>query len=111
MIPVAHGRVVGADDLGQRPELLQGVPLRDPLGAEGDVDVTAPIGEGLGDVGGRPRIYGAAKDHEGTVAQVRGNLFHGPLKEGHRRAEELVHRRPDDDHEGVGSGDRLWLRR
>ena len=43
--PVADGRVVGADDLGQRAELLERVALGDPLRAEGDVDAAAAVGE------------------------------------------------------------------
>ena len=97
--PVAHGGVVGADDLGQRPELLESVALGDPLRAEGDVDAAAAVGERLGDVGGGPRVDGAAQDNERAVAEVRRDLLDGPLEEGHRRAEELVDRRPDDDDE------------
>ena len=37
--PLAGARRVGADDLGQRPELLEGVALGDPLRAEREVDL------------------------------------------------------------------------
>ena len=47
--------VVGADDLGQRVELLERVALGDPLRAERDVDGAAALGEVLGDVAGRAR--------------------------------------------------------
>ena len=40
---VAGRRRVGADDLGQRVELLERVALGDPLGAERDVDAQAPV--------------------------------------------------------------------
>ena len=99
------GRVrVGADDLGQGAELLEGVALGDPLRAERHVDAAAALGEVLGDVAGRARIDGAAQDDERAVAQVRRDLVDGPLEDRHRRPEELVDRRPDDDDELRRSG-------
>ena len=93
--------VVGADDLGQRVELLERVALGDPLRAERDVDGAAALGQVLGDVAGRARVDGAAQGDQGAVAQVRRDLVDGLLEDRHRRAEELVDRRADDDDEVV----------
>ncbi len=93
--------VVGADDLGQRVELLEGVALGDALRAERDIDRAAGFLEMLRHVLGRARVDGAAQDHQGAVAQVRGDLVDGLLEDRHRWPEELVDRRADDDDELV----------
>ena len=102
--------VVRADDLRQRVELLERVALGDPLRAERDVDAAAALGEVLGDVAGRARVDGAPQDDQGAVAEVRRDLVDGLLEDRHRRAEELVDRRADDDHEVVGPLDHRAVR-
>ncbi len=97
--------VVGADDLRQRMELLEGMTLGDPLRAERDIDPAAALGEVLGDIAGRARVDRAAQGDQRPVAQVRRDLVDGLLEDRHRRAEELVDRRADDDHQLVGPGD------
>ncbi len=93
---------IGADDLRQAAELLERVTLGDPLRTEHDVDPAASLGEVLGDVFGRARVDGAAQDDEGPVPEMRRDLVDGALEDGHRRAEELVDRRADDDDHGLG---------
>ena len=51
----------------------------------------------LGDVRGGARVDGAPQDDQRAVAEVRRDLLDGPLEDGHRRPEELVDRRADDD--------------
>ena len=99
--PVGRAVVVGADDLGQRVELLERVALGDPLRAERDVDGAAALGQVLGDVAGRARVDGAAKRDQGALAQVRRDLVDRLLEDRHRRSQELVDRRADDDDEVV----------
>ena len=55
--------------------------------------------EVLGHVLGRARVDRAAQDDQRAVAEVRRDLVDGPLEDRHRRAEELVDRRADDDDE------------
>ena len=102
--------VVRADDLRQRVELLERVALGDPLRAERHVDPRAALGEMLRDVLGRARVDGAAQDDEGAVAEVRRDLVDGLLEDRHRRAEELVDRRADDDDELLGPFDHRAVR-
>ena len=107
--PVAGGRGVRADDLGQRVQLLERVALGDPLRAEGDVHVLAAVREGGGDVLGRARIDRAAQDDQRAVAELAGDLVDRPLEHAHRRAEELVDRGADDEQDGVGAADDLGV--
>ena len=93
--------VVGADDLRQGVELLERVALGDPLGAEGDVDRAPRSARCCGDVDGRSGIDGAAEHDEGAVAEMRRDLVDRLLEDRHRRAEELVDRGADDDHESA----------
>ena len=104
---LAGAVVVGADDLRQRVELLERVALGDALGAERDVDPAAALGEVLADVGGRARVDRAAQDDERAIAEVRRDLVDRPLEDRHRRPEELVDRRADDDDQRVGPRDHL----
>ena len=97
--PVGGDGRVGADDLGQRAELLEGVALGDPLRAERDVDAAAALGEVLGDVAGRARDRRCCAGRRARLAEVRRDLVDGLLEDRHRRPEELVDRRPDDDDE------------
>ena len=59
----------------------------------------AALGEVLGDVGRRGRVDGASKGDERALAEERRDLVDRLLEDRHRRAEELVDRRPDDDDE------------
>ena len=103
--PVPRAILVRPDDLGQRAELLERVPLGDALRAERDVDPAAALGEVLGDVARRPRVDRAPEHDEGAVAQMRRDLVDGLLEDRHRGAEEFVDGRPDDDDEPIGSPD------
>ena len=102
---IADRRIVGADDLGQSPELLESVALGDPLRTECHPHLPAAIREGLRDVGSGPGVDRAAEHHERPVAEVRRHALHGLLEQRHRRAQELVHGRPDDDDEDAGPAD------
>ena len=97
--PLGGHVVVGADDLGQRVELLERVALGDPLRAEGDVDHGSRARRGAGRRSRRARIDGASKGDERAVAEVRRDLVDRLLEDRHRRPEELVDRRADDDDE------------
>ena len=74
---------VGADDLRQRAELLERMALGDPLRAEGDVNVAAALCEGHGHELGRARIDGAAKNDQGAIPQMRGDLIDGTVEHAH----------------------------
>ena len=100
---------VGADDLGQRPQLLERVTLRDPLRAEGDVDVPASLHEPLGDELRRARIDRAPQHDQAALTDVRRDLDDRLLEDRHRRSQELVHRRPDDDEQAVGATHHRWI--
>ena len=52
-----------------------------------------------------PGIDRASEDDEGTVAKMRRDLVDHPLEDRHGWAEELVHRRPDHDDQGLGAFD------
>ena len=69
----------------------------------------AAVLEGRRDVLGRARVDGAAQDDQRAVAELRGDLVDRPLEHAHRRAEELVDGRPDDEQHGVGAGDDLGV--
>ena len=99
--PLGGAVVVGADDLRQRVELLEGMALGDPLRAERHVDPAAALGEVLRDVAGRARVDGAAQGDQRPVAEVRRDLVDGLLEDRHRWPEELVDRGADDDDEVV----------
>ena len=58
---------------------------------------------------GRARVDGAAQDDQRAVAEVGRDLVDGPLEHAHRRAEELVDGRADDEEHGVGAADDLGV--
>ena len=99
--------VVGADDLRQRAELLERVALGDPLRAEGDVDAAAALREVPARrtrwCPGRPCCAGRPACRRGGAGAICVDRL---LEERHRRAQELVDRRPDDDDERVGAAER-----
>jgi hypothetical protein len=95
--PIAGGRVIGPDDLGKRPKLLERVPLGDALRAERDVHRLAPLPERPRDAGGRTRVDGAAQHDERVGEDVVGQLVHDAVEDPHRRVEELVDGCADDD--------------
>ena len=85
--------------------------LGDALRAEREVHSAAACLEVAGDELARAGVDGAPEDDEGAVSQVRGDLLDGPLEDGHRRAEELVDRRADDDDHLLRAAEDLGVRR
>ena len=94
--------VVGADDLGQRAQLLERVALGDPLRAERDVDVAARARPGAGrrsrSCPGRPCSAGRRARRRAGAGAIWSTAFSKIVIDG---PEELVDRRADDDDELV----------
>ena len=103
-----EGRVVErTDDLRQRTKLLQALPLRHALRAEGDADLLAGILEMTLQVRAHAGEDGRAQHQHLTVAEVRQTVLDRPVERPQRRVQVRIDRRADDHHHELAFGQPL----
>ena len=88
---------IGADDLGEARELVERVPLDDPLWAHGDVRLYTLLMQLSREPFRRPGIHRAAQHDESALRDVGAQIADRAAERREIRIQELVDRRSDDD--------------